>query len=226
MYAPLAVASLADMISAYQPDFPAKLTLLTDYLNGLSYLHDQKSVMHRDINPSNLAVVSFGNPKGIILDLDSATPSPTSTDHMKGTLQYLAPEIMDWKNWNNVGQQPAPYGKSVDVWALGLSMFALYHGQPLRWASLVPRAEAPSTVSATVTRELHTEFHRRVRLRRASCLDPQAARFLEWIEQMTEYFPGDRISASEVLDLVLEAPKDRGKGSIVLKTGLKRPLEE
>lgn len=75
IYAPLAEASLSHVINAYTPDNAAKLAFFADYLSGLSFLHDQKGIMHRDISPGNLAITSLHNPKGIIIDLDSATKS-------------------------------------------------------------------------------------------------------------------------------------------------------
>lgn len=95
-----------------------KLILLDDYLKGLTFLHG-KALMHRNINPNNLAVISFNNPKGLIIDLDSATEHHTSTDRMPGTLAYLAPEIVRLKKGTSI----LGYDRSIDVWALGLSIF-------------------------------------------------------------------------------------------------------
>ena len=108
-----------------------KLSLLGDYLNVLSYLDDQLIITHRDINPNNLAVTSLVNHTGIILDLDAAKNSRYSTDHMKGILAYLVPEIIDLKV-SRSQLNLVSYEKSVDTWALGLSTFALYTGQPFR----------------------------------------------------------------------------------------------
>ncbi len=124
VYRPLAMGSLKEVINLCRSDVSAQITLLVDYLKGLTYPHEEKGVMHRDINPNNLGVVSFNPPKGIILDLDSATRSEVSEDHMQGTIPYLAPEIIDLKVWDTVvGSKPGPYGRSVDVWAVGLSVF-------------------------------------------------------------------------------------------------------
>ena len=43
VYAPLAVASLSDVITAYTAETTAIIALLADYLNGLVYLHDKNS---------------------------------------------------------------------------------------------------------------------------------------------------------------------------------------
>lgn len=75
VYTPLAVASLSDLIISYEVDIHAQITLLGAYANGLSYLHDEKGIMHMDISPNNLAVISFDPPQGMIIDLDTATKS-------------------------------------------------------------------------------------------------------------------------------------------------------
>lgn len=82
--------------------------------------------MHRDIKPSNLGIVTWNPPVGVIFDLDAATCEETSDDHMQGTTCYLAPEIVALKQWavSTIRQfRPAPYGRKVDVWALGLSAY-------------------------------------------------------------------------------------------------------
>jgi serine/threonine protein kinase len=81
VHTPLAMRSLEDTIRSYRADPAAQITLLGDFLNGLSYLHEQKHVMHLDIKPGNLGVLSFAKPKGVILDFDSATSELTSEDH-------------------------------------------------------------------------------------------------------------------------------------------------
>lgn len=54
---------------------------MDDYLRGLAFLHE-KGIMHRDISPNNLAVTSFEQPRGLIIDLDAATKDPESEDHV------------------------------------------------------------------------------------------------------------------------------------------------
>ena len=226
MYSPLAVASLTDVIASHQSDHHAKLALLKDYVSGLSYLHDQKGMMHRDINPNNLAVVSFTNPKGVILDLDSVTKAGDSTDHMRGTFPYLAPEILRLKNWDGKGAEPAPYTKSVDIWALGLSMSALYSGQPWRWEYFLPSGQTSKSSALPVTAPLYQKFQKRTQREIDSCADPYVERFLQWILDMTKYGTSNRISASNLLVQLEHATRDLGRGTLVLKGTSKRCLEE
>lgn len=219
------MASLTDVIRAYDLDFEAKVTIFADCLSGLSYLHDQKDIMHRDLNPNNIVIVSFDNPKGVIIDLDAATTDKVSTDHLQGTEMYLAPEIVDLKGWNLDRPMPPPYGKQVDVWALGLSMFTCYIGHSFSWAQFLPRDQRHLKVPM-VTEQLHTELHERLIRREKGSNSADATKFLEWIRRMTEYEAAERLPALEILNRIRLVAKDRGKGSIVLKGAHKRHLEE
>ncbi|KAI9784229.1 MAG: hypothetical protein M1816_000901 [Peltula sp. TS41687] len=89
VYGLLAIGGVTDIIETHVPDLDAKLTLLADHSRGLAFMHG-KGFMHRDINPNNLAIVSFDPPRGIILDLDSAMKSETCYEHNIGTKPYVA----------------------------------------------------------------------------------------------------------------------------------------
>ncbi|KAL8790343.1 MAG: hypothetical protein Q9213_000695 [Squamulea squamosa] len=221
VYKPLAVASLTDIIDAYVLDSTAMLALCVDYLNGLTYLHDQKGIMHRDINPNNLAITSFHNHKGFIIDLDSATTSPTSTDHMKGTIPYLAPEIMSLKRYKQGEKQPPPYGKSADIWALGLAMYALYTGRQVRWMHFASRGAPPVS---HVTEDAHRNFRVKLRQDQRNAKGAEAREFLISIERMNSYKAENRMSASETYANVLQAWTNHNRGTIVSKR--KRQWEE
>lgn len=213
------------MIRIYKVDIFAQMALLTDFLQGLSYLHDQKNIWHRDISPNNLAVTSFDNPKGIILDLDAATLSPTSMNHNRGSLPYLAPEIVALKD----GKEDRPFEKGVDMWALGLSMFDMYEEDFLLWHRLPPR-EKPASNGAqprnTVTLARYKRLQERLEKMKGICKDTFAASFISWIENMTGYFPKQRRSASALLGDVSAMTANLGRGTIVSKSlGHKRSRE-
>lgn len=196
----------------------AILSLLGDYLNALSYLGDQ--LKHRDINPNNLAVTSLVNPTGIILDLDAATNLRYSTDHMKGTLAYLAPEIIDLKA-SRSQVNLVPYERSVDIWALGLNAFALYTGQPFRWAYFVRPAGARSDV---FRKDLQAEFHRRLIRSEDAAEGAEERSILFLVRRMTKQNPAERVSATDALAAICAAKKNKDKnGTIVRKTPPKRP---
>ena len=146
-HTPIASVNLSEVINGYTTDTIAKSALSTNYLNGLSYLHEQKLIMHRDISPGNLAKTSLHEPRGIILDL------------VKGTLPFLAPEILALKTWDGSCKQPPAYEKSVEMWALGSIMYALYTGLSFDWPLF--GATARDTI-ATVTPKAFTNFQDRL----------------------------------------------------------------
>ena len=219
VYTPLAAANLSDVINGYTTDSIAKSALFTDYLSGLSYLHEKKGIMHRDISPGNLAITSLYEPRGIILDLDAATTSVASTDHMKGTLPCLAPEIIALKTWDGSCKQPPAYEKSVDTWALGLIMYALYTGQPFDWALF--GATARDSV-ATVTPKAFANFQDRLGKFSQHTKSPAAQLALSRIARMTAWEKAYRISASDALQVLLQTRTSQARGTIVLKESRKR----
>ncbi|KAI4266016.1 MAG: hypothetical protein L6R35_007004 [Caloplaca aegaea] len=210
VYAPLAVASLTNVIQDYSPDIAAQLALFLGYLTGLAFLHNEKGIMHRDINPNNLAVTSLYQPKGIIIDFDAASTSPTSTDHGQGTIPFLAPEIMAWKLLKPRQKQPAPYEKSVDVWALGLSMYALHVGRSMNWRRFA------TTDVQHVTGPAYRKFQDTITQNIKGADGDAIPSLLLAISRMTMDRPEHRVSASEAHAMILEI-KGSDQGNIVQK---------
>ncbi len=175
--------------------------------------------MHRDINPNNLTVTSLDDPKGIIIDLDSATTEGVSTDHQQGTIPFLAPEIMHLKTHVS----SIPYDQSVDTWAVALSMWALFSGQPFRWTVFAPPHEVWQGI---VTEGAHREFHRRLIAKQANLSEFRAVQLLERILEMTKYNSGMRETSSKALTIVQDLKDLNYKGRIALKSGRKRRLDE
>lgn len=202
---------------SYEVDLPAMLTLSVDFLHGLLFLHN-KGIMHRDINPNNLAVTSFNDIKGLIIDLDSATNRQVSGDHCQGTMPYLAPEIISLKEQRST----VAYDKSVDIWALGLSLFSMHTARPFLWKYFSFLNRQPLVVSA----ELHAAFHRKVSRDIQSAQDPRTSGFLDLIEDMTAYEAIKRTPASEALQAARRLKGENCQGSIVLRRAPKRSLDE
>ena len=217
IYTPFVTADLAEVINGYQIDLSVKVTLLRDYLDGMTWLHE-KGVMHRDDKPSNLGVLDFSDCKGVILDLDEATTNRDSLNHAVGTVKYLAPEVLRLKQWtNNQPQEPAPprFGEEVDLFALGLSMHGLYYDRNFMWDHFAtPNAPVPEDHSRTDA--LFDNFRREleVMIYGSVGLDPVSREFLEMVEIMTEKDPLDRTDARLLLESANLVVKGLTKGGI------------
>lgn len=86
---------------------------------GLDYLHKQ-GVLHRDLKPENLLLDNNGDIK--LCDFGwSIDETITMRNTICGTLEYMAPEIMDL-NSNKY------YNEEIDIWSLGIILYELLHG--------------------------------------------------------------------------------------------------
>ena len=92
-------------------------TTISQVASGLAYMHS-KNIMHRDIKPDNLAYVTLDPVYIIIIDLGSSERKSLSTDHYRGTVRYLAPEVMSVKNKTSTESFSFP----VDLWSVGITL--------------------------------------------------------------------------------------------------------
>ena len=95
------------------------IKLGTDILTALEFCHAQ-NVIHRDIKPGNIFVSEFGEFKLGDFGISREVEKTNATMSQKGTKSYMAPEMVRMEK----------YGKNVDLYALGLTMYELLnHGR-------------------------------------------------------------------------------------------------
>jgi len=137
--------SLADLFASRNNERPRislpqslAAAIMFQALVGLSYLHNDR-ILHRDIKPANLLLHSDGSLK--LCDFGMAVLDQESLHKTAvGTTVYMSPERLRGK----------PYGRSSDVWSLGLVMLQCFTGQPPPWSQVGSIVDLLMTVEEIV----------------------------------------------------------------------------
>ncbi|GFH20255.1 protein kinase domain-containing protein, partial [Haematococcus lacustris] len=102
------------------------------FLSGLSIIHE-RGLIHRDIKPENILLNNSFQIK--IADFGLSIDSKNEVANTRlGTIDYLAPEILDCpvkQNPNDNKENPnIGYTNKVDCWSVGVLAYELLAGQP------------------------------------------------------------------------------------------------
>ncbi|KAH9929157.1 kinase-like domain-containing protein [Fomitopsis serialis] len=121
-------------ITAFLKRTPAanRLKLLVDVAEGLQYLHSE-TVAHGDLKSSNILIDStlharlcdFGLTT-LIHSINTIDPA-TRSNGGQGTVQYMAPEIMDPESF---GLRHAHASLEGDIYTLAIVMWEVFAGRP------------------------------------------------------------------------------------------------
>ena len=84
----------------------------------MKYLHEQ-CICHRDLKLENILIDERNNVKLIDFGFSVSTPLDSKLKIFCGTPSYMAPEIVQKKEYN---------GFSTDVWSLGVILFLMLTG--------------------------------------------------------------------------------------------------
>lgn len=109
--------------------------------HGLAYLH-QGRMLHRDLKPENVLMNSNGAVKLCDFGLAALGDQSLSTTVL-GTTKFMAPERL----------RALPYGRSSDVWSLGLVMWQSIAGEA-PWKDVNSLIELLVTVEEAVAEKL------------------------------------------------------------------------
>lgn len=167
-------------------DDQTRLEIFWQLLEGIEFLHSIE-VMHRDIKPLNMTVVSKtpGHIEARLIDFGMATKSLESHHYKVGTRPYLAPEI--WAGLDRRSQ--SGYDDRIDMFAFGLSMYQFFCREPCDWARI--DKDGHGNINDARLQYIHRNLQ-------VTCSDPKITQL---ITQCTYWDPCDRSSAREILGL-------------------------
>lgn len=108
------LTNLHDYLSKKGSSVEEVRKMAIDILTALEHCH-QLDIIHRDIKPANIFVSRFGEYKLGDFGISRQVEQANATMSQKGTKSYMAPEMI----------RLSKYGKNVDFYALGLTMYEL-----------------------------------------------------------------------------------------------------
>ena len=93
---------------------------MREIISAVKYLHTRNPpIIHRDIKPENILLDQYGRCKLADFGWSKFNDNINNKDTICGTLEYLAPEIV-----NN-----SSHDEQVDIWALGILLFEMLTGR-------------------------------------------------------------------------------------------------
>lgn len=182
----------------------------TDICKALTVCENH-NIVHRDIKPQNIFINKDGNFKlgdfGIAKNAENVAIGTRT-----GTFNYMAPEI-----YNN-----KPYGKSVDVYSLGLVMYWLLNERRAPFLPMFPVVPTKSDVDSALLRRISGDeipepkngsaTIKRIILKAIQC-DPQK-RYLsatEMLKDLTDNYENGVAKQTASLEAKKEKKKERNQ---------------
>lgn len=117
--------NLRQMLQARQLQPRQALEIVPAICDALQFAHDH-GIVHRDIKPENILVDKQGRVKiadfGLakLLNRDIGETNLTGTNHVMGTMNYMAPEQLE---------RPAEVDHRADIYSLGVVIYEMLTGE-------------------------------------------------------------------------------------------------
>lgn len=115
--------------NAYEKmDKRTKLEILRDILLILKDFH-KKKLIHRDIKPDNIMIDLTNKPRLIDFGVSKiAQKTVTYTSVQIGTAPYMAPEMYDIDDTDQLNTKPIPVSTYSDIWSFGCMISEIFSG--------------------------------------------------------------------------------------------------
>ena len=161
-----------------------KLQWLREPLEGIRTMHAM-GIMHRDIRPQNILIVSAQPPRASLCDYGKAIEAQTSSMTAIGAIPTCAPEV-----WT--ASSSHPYTLQIDLWSYGFAV-----AQILIFALQKIAGSAYFNENVAITRARHSAILNLLNEHRRMASEDES--LVDLVGKLLVWNPEDRWSAEQAL---------------------------